>query len=522
MKYFALADVIEKKVENAIELFGNVRDYVFDLNRQYILCLYNAQRSGEDCGCQPNQDCTPEKPLPPPPGHPAHPDYKPRPIEALDPNDIVGPEGFGDERWVRRQRLPYKIRFENLDSATAPAHEIVITTQIDPLLDYRTFRLGGFGFGDTRVDMDGSQAFLSRRVDLRETIGIYVDVIASIDVISGVAIWTLRAIDPATGALPASAAMGFLPPNDATGRGEGFVSYSIVPRSTVQSGDRINAQATITFDTAAPIETPLWTNSVDAEAPVSQIAALPANSAAVFPVAWSATEVGSALSHFDIYVSEDDGPFVLWLANTTLTSAPFIGNSNRRYAFYSIAVDNAGQVEAPPTSPDATTTTGSGPLAGDFNNDSRVDLRDLIILQNHLGMSGSATPADGDLNGDMAVNRTDAALFMQHYGTSAPANAPVAHAASGVLAARDRAFAVKEAQSPSNPVRVARAARTQRYKLASESRRVSSSGSSDFNVHDRALASEAGSILRAARIVRRAAHDSGLRAASDERGAERA
>ena len=37
------------------------------------------------------------------------------------------------------------------------------------------------------------------------------------------------AVDPTTGDLPSDPALGLLQPNDATGRGEGFVRYSIRP-----------------------------------------------------------------------------------------------------------------------------------------------------------------------------------------------------------------------------------------------------------------------------------------------------
>jgi subtilase family serine protease len=462
-------------------------------------------------------DC-PEPPPPPPKPKPPKPDPNPpgggggsgdgngQSGIPVDPNDILGPEGFGDERWVAADNpLHYTIRFENVAEATAPAHEVVITQQLDSDLDYRTFRLGDFGFGDLRESLDGRSAFLSHRIDLSATTGFFVDVTATIDVQTGIATWTLRTVDPATGEAPTSAALGFLPPNDANGRGEGFVTYQVRPRANTQTGDRIDAQATIVFDSETPIETPLWTNTIDRAPPTSQVAALPSISSAVFPVAWSATEIGSALSHFDIYVSEDNGPFTLWLANTALTSAPFIGNSNRRYAFYSTATDNAGQSELPPTVPDTTTTTGGGSLAGDFNNDRQVDLRDLIILRNHFGMSSGTTYADGDLNGDTAVNRADAALFVRLFGTSAPAPSPVAHAPSAVLVARDRAFVLETEPTALNSVRVSRADR-QIHIRAREGRRVSEGVSSDHLAHDQALASEGGANLRAVRIARRPGH----------------
>ena len=44
--------------------------------------------------------------------------------------------------------MNYKIRFENVINATAPAQKVFITSDLDSDLDYRTFRLGPVGFGN--------------------------------------------------------------------------------------------------------------------------------------------------------------------------------------------------------------------------------------------------------------------------------------------------------------------------------------------------------------------------------------
>ena len=67
---------------------------------------------------------------------------------------------------------------------------------------------------------------------------------------------------------------------------------------------------------------------------------------------------GSGIAGYDIFVSEDGGPFEEWLSNTTDTSALFIGEVGRTYAFYSVATDNVNHREAAPTVPDAQTVIG--------------------------------------------------------------------------------------------------------------------------------------------------------------------
>ena len=56
---------------------------------------------------------------------------------------------------------------------------------------------------------------------------------------------------------------------------------------------------------------------------------------------------------YDLYVSVDNGPFSRWLSATRSTSSYYPGASGRRYAFFSVARDAAGNLEAAPGTPDA-------------------------------------------------------------------------------------------------------------------------------------------------------------------------
>jgi hypothetical protein len=97
--------------------------------------------------------------------------------------------------------------------------------------------------------------------------------------------------------------------------------------------------------------------SVDLVAPVSRVAALPASSYATIPILWTGGDEpgGSGLAGFDVFVSVDDGPFTPWLPATQVRGAVYRGEPGRRYAFYSIATDKAGNREEVPLQPDAIT-----------------------------------------------------------------------------------------------------------------------------------------------------------------------
>ena len=283
-----------------------------------------------------------------------------------DPNYIVGPAGFGDQNYVTLgEALPYQINFENEPTAGLPAQVVTITQQLDPYLNWQSFRLGSFGFGGNTYEVPANQAFYQTQIDLTATDGFYVDVAATIDVQTGVAIWTFTTIDPATGQIPQDPSVGFLPPDSSPGVGEGFVSYTVSPLATDQTGDVINAQATVLFYTQPPLNTGTVSNTIDAGTGLtSTVAALPAyQNSSQFNVSWSGSDnnAGSAISGYTIYVSDNGGPYTVWPIDTNLTSATYTGQDGHTYRFYSIATDNAGNEQAPPATAQASTTVDTTP-----------------------------------------------------------------------------------------------------------------------------------------------------------------
>jgi len=99
-------------------------------------------------------------------------------------------------------------------------------------------------------------------------------------------------------------------------------------------------------------------NAPQTSPPVSAVFALPAQSPETFGVVWSgAPYVGGApIAYYDIYVSDNGGPFTLWQSQTSGTGALYNGTPGHTYAFYSLATDTAGNRETPPLQPQAQTT----------------------------------------------------------------------------------------------------------------------------------------------------------------------
>lgn len=250
----------------------------------------------------------------------------------------------------------YAIFFENEPTATAAADQVVVTNQIDPTrFDLTTLTLGpisflGFpGVVPTAIPLQTLGQF-STQVSL-ETTNLLVNVKASLNSTTGLLTWTLQAIDPITGLPPADPSLGLLPPG-----GGGSVSFTARLVPTLALGALIADQAVVTFDANAPISTAVWSNTLDNTPPASHVNALPpTESTSSFIVNWSGTDGGSGVQSYTIYVSDSGGQYGNWLTQTSSTSAKFIGNIGHTYSFYSIATDNAGNVEAAKTSSDTST-----------------------------------------------------------------------------------------------------------------------------------------------------------------------
>ncbi|MEM7030769.1 MAG: right-handed parallel beta-helix repeat-containing protein [Chloroflexota bacterium] len=282
------------------------------------------------------------------------------PVTSWDPNDKQGVLGVGDGHYINSDiSLPYTVFFENLPAATAAAQEVLIIDVLDPNLEWSTFSLDTIQIGESTVSLPlGTQNF-STTVDLRPTISALVEVDLSFDPATGQAEWLFRGKDPDTGELA-----DFLPPNteDVAPQGEGWVSYQVTPKQGLSSGTVIKNKATIDFEVdipPTPLDTPVVTNTIDADPPTSQVLPLdPSQDLSSFEIQWSGEDAHSGIGGYSIYVSENDGPYLPWLTNVISTSAVFDGTPSTTYSFFSRAKDNVGNMEDLRLTADATTQTG--------------------------------------------------------------------------------------------------------------------------------------------------------------------
>jgi hypothetical protein len=168
---------------------------------------------------------------------------------------------------------------------------------------------------------------------------------------------------------------GFLPPEDGTGRGKGYFAYSAKPKAGLPTGTQVRNVALISFDGQTYIATNQIDpqnpaagtspnrealNTIDSGLPSGTVLPLPAvTTTGWFPVSWSGQDDpgGSGVGTFDVYVSDNGGPFTLWQSATAANSAVFTAaQSGHTYGFYAVATDHVGNVQPTPAGAQATTT----------------------------------------------------------------------------------------------------------------------------------------------------------------------
>jgi len=319
---------------------------------------------------------------------------------AFDPNDKIGPAGFGIQGFLTGQgSFGYLIDFENVATASAAAQEVLVTDSLSTNLDWSTFELGTIGFNGVTVAVPAGRQSFTTNVFVH-TDPNPVRVTAGLNRGTGLVTWDLQSIDPVTGQLVADPLAGFLPPNTTNHVGEGYVTYNVLPRTNLTSGATIINQARIVFDVNPPILTPIVTNTIDSIRPQSTVQSLPVfETNALFAVHWSGNDdpTGSGLRNYTIYVSANNGAYVPWL-QTTNTSGVFTGHVGNAYAFYSVASDNAGNEQGIPTTAAAITTVLGAPVitGGLTVSNSLLQINNLAIVVggDTLGFSVTAQPTN--------------------------------------------------------------------------------------------------------------------------------
>lgn len=320
----------------------------------------NAQRKCQEPGGN-------DKELPSPP-HPQDPldDTSTSGGISADPNEIIGPMGYDSIHWVSvKDVLNYTILFENdPEFATANAQKVDVRFTFEDKAQMKGFGLGTYGFANRSWEIEKSPAAYQNRLDLRDSMLIYVDLTAGIDVVKQQAFWTFSSIDPETGLNPWQVDRGMLPVNDSTHVGEGFVKFQLIPNEALQTGDTISIAANIVFDQNDTIPTNRWCVTVDAGAPTSKVKGKKdSKNENLYHLTVQATddENGSGLKRVVLYQANNFGIYEEYTVCPLDTVIDFEVELGHQYSFYTLAEDNVGNMEALKEVADLTINVNAAP-----------------------------------------------------------------------------------------------------------------------------------------------------------------
>jgi hypothetical protein len=309
-------------------------------------------------------------------------------VVSKDPNDITGPAGYGPSKWVSvNDILPYRIRFENdPKQATAPVNKVAITHPIDKNADMFSFRLGDFSFRGYTFEVPQNTSYFSKRLNFVDSLGIFIDVTAGIDVTQKQAFWIFQTIDPVTGLPNTDPSKGFLLINDSIAHmGEGEVNFTIKPSTQALTGDTIHALADIVFDINEALRTNIEFNTIDAKPPISKIHSIQSISSDVLEVTWNGDDDinGSGIDDYTLLVSSNNQPYTAY-ASTSDTSYIFELNGGNEYRLQTVSKDYTKNSEALKNTPD--TVFYLRPQVN-LGNDFSICLNDSVELNAGSGFS---------------------------------------------------------------------------------------------------------------------------------------
>jgi len=281
---------------------------------------------------------------------------------SIDPNYKSGPSGYGPLAYTAGTTpLTYSVGFENDPTASLPAANVYVTDQLNTAnFDLTTLTLQSIVIGANIINIPANAGNYTTTYPISTSLTVRIQ--GSLNPDTGLLKFSFVSIDPTTSLPPTDPTVGFLPPDTDGVSGQGSVIFSIKPLAGQTTGTVVSNQASVIFDANAPIVTGVWTNTLDFNAPVSQVTTLPSVEASPsFLVSWSGTDVGSGIVSYNIYVSDNGASFAIWQQGVSVASATYSGQAGHTYGFYSISTDGAGNMQAAKSVADTTTTVATPP-----------------------------------------------------------------------------------------------------------------------------------------------------------------
>lgn len=322
-----------------------------------------------------------------------------------DPNDMRGYEAPSGSNYIghKVETIDYTIEFENdPEIANAPAMMVAVENVIDgKTLDLASFRPLTMQIGDKTVELPAEHKFV-KTVDMRPEINAIAELDFSYDASEGIAKWLITSLDPMT--MEASSYMddGILPVNDDSGRGTGYLTYSIDLLPGLPDATEVSNSAVIVFDNNSPINTPVWTNITDYTLPKAEIEEVKTEDNLTYTFKVTGEDTGAGIWYYDLFVKEKEAkdwtPVMVQIEAdefTYISEYPLEGAT-----FKVVATDRAGNRQD---------DVLKNVIIGDADNNGMVDANDVVVIMNYyLEVIDSINRVASDVNSDGVIDSQDA------------------------------------------------------------------------------------------------------------------
>lgn len=316
---------------------------------------------------------------------------------------VFGPnEKAGD--LTPQGEILYRVFFENLPDATAPARLLLIEDVLDPNLDWSTFRFRHIEFGSNSFDVEdqGLRFSLNTIVDV-EGQELEVDLFGELDPQRGIARWFFETIteDP----LP-----GFLPPGEG-----GFVSFMIRPLPELIAGEVVENQALLQFDFSQPLLTNPVFIEIGFAAPEPPANPRPPDGALVQPGVPFCWEPAAAAEFYEVFVWRTSEPRPRDPEVTDLAEAcwfPWPLEPGEEYLWQVIAINGSGETPGPVWS--FATSVADLFQRGNSDGFGGMNISDAVFILGHLflGLKGPSCRDAADANDDGVLDLTDGIFIL--------------------------------------------------------------------------------------------------------------
>ena len=327
-----------------------------------------------------------------------------------DPNEMTGYSAPSGSRHMSDEvkTIGYDIEFENdPEIANSAAHRIVIENQLDPTkFDLKTFTPKDITLSGKKVELNGSKSFV-QTLDLRPEIDAIAELQCAYNVQTGLIRWTFTSLDPMSMEPTDDIMQGVLPVNYDGTSGIGNVTYTVDLLKTFPDGTEISNKASIIFDNNDAIETPVWTNTIDAVCPEGRVTGAVLVNDSTATIRCEGSDERSGVWKYEVYVQYGSGELWEKVGECPADSAvvSFRVYDAMDYGFCALAVDSAGNVEVKEMAREASLGTY---LNGDANADGTVDIEDVVnAMRYFLGKTDVIYLKAADITGDGQIDIED-------------------------------------------------------------------------------------------------------------------